>query len=174
MFDFARRQLLNMFQCERNRAPWVLFMAVVMLLLLDVVVSADSTYCEVCTNAIATAALFSNKAVVNQSTFLLSKSNGRATVQEDGNFVVTNQDGTPLWATKTFGKAPANLVLQEDGNLVLYAKNGDPLWAANAGRKYKDPPYCLILQQDNTLSTWTSKCRWKWRTRRDGLSMWQS
>src|SRR5688572_7884701 len=82
----------------------------------------------------------------------------RFTMQTDGNAVVYNGSGTPLWhsysygyrgaafamqgdgnavmyhngravkATGTAGRNGARLVIQDDGNLVLYATNGNPLW----------------------------------------------
>ncbi|MFT5694607.1 MAG: hypothetical protein ACI9QQ_000582 [Myxococcota bacterium] len=52
--------------------------------------------------------------------------------QADGNFVVYNGAGQPLWASGTSGTSGGELRLQEDGNLVIYNGVGQPLWNANS------------------------------------------
>jgi hypothetical protein len=56
----------------------------------------------------------------------------RLIVQGDGNLVVYNGAGTPIWSSQTDGKLkpPYKLSMQTDGNLVLYAQNG-VVWATN-------------------------------------------
>ncbi|GAA0324518.1 hypothetical protein GCM10010151_12980 [Actinoallomurus spadix] len=54
----------------------------------------------------------------------------QAVFQTDGNLVVYDRDGTPVWASGTDGNPGARLVLQADNNLVIYAADGRPLWAA--------------------------------------------
>ncbi len=44
-----------------------------------------------------------------------------ATVQPDGNFVVSDAQGKPLWASGTSGQPGAYLAVQDDGNLVVYS-----------------------------------------------------
>lgn len=44
-----------------------------------------------------------------------------ATMQTDGNFVLYNASGQPLWASNTVGTGAAIVRVQDDGNLVLYA-----------------------------------------------------
>jgi hypothetical protein len=55
-----------------------------------------------------------------------------ADLQNDGNFVVYDAGGQPLWAAGTSGTVGAELRLQSDGNLVLYNGAGEPLWSAEA------------------------------------------
>ncbi|MCK0092637.1 LysM peptidoglycan-binding domain-containing protein [Rhodococcus sp. F64268] len=55
----------------------------------------------------------------------------RATVQEDGNFVLYKDDNSPVWASETSGNSGVRLTVQDDRNVVLYA--GDkPVWASNS------------------------------------------
>lgn len=53
---------------------------------------------------------------------------GLATMQEDGNFVVQDSSGVPVWDTSTSGNPDASLAIQDDGNLVVYSANGQVLW----------------------------------------------
>lgn len=46
-------------------------------------------------------------------------------LQTDGNLVVYDRSGHPLWSTRTSGSGGANqLAMQDDGNLVLYGASG--------------------------------------------------
>lgn len=58
-----------------------------------------------------------------------NRSATRATLQEDGNFVIYNGD-TPLGATDTNGAGKCRLVMQNDGNLVLYDSSNAARWAS--------------------------------------------
>jgi hypothetical protein len=51
--------------------------------------------------------------------------------QGDGNLVVYDGGGQPLWASGTSGTSGAELWLQSDGNLVIYNGVGLPLWDTN-------------------------------------------
>lgn len=55
-----------------------------------------------------------------------------ANMQNDGNFVIYDKNGTPLWNSNTFKKgiAPYQLLLQDDGNLVLYDATSLAIWAS--------------------------------------------
>ena len=55
-----------------------------------------------------------------------------ADLQPDGNFVVYDGGGTPLWNSGTSGTSGAELRIQQDGNMVLYNGVGQPLWSANS------------------------------------------
>lgn len=50
--------------------------------------------------------------------------------QLDGNVVLYDRLGVPVWATDTF-HAPGRLEMQADGNLVLYDADGVPRWATS-------------------------------------------
>lgn len=47
----------------------------------------------------------------------------RAIMQSDGNFVLYDHSGKPLWATGTSGANASFLILQDNGNLVIYRPN---------------------------------------------------
>jgi len=59
--------------------------------------------------------------------------NHRAVFQGDGNLVVYNQYGAPLWASHTHGSG-SSLNLQGDGNLVIYDVHGNALWASGTNQ----------------------------------------
>ncbi len=58
----------------------------------------------------------------------------RLDLQTDGNLVVYDRAGRPLWWTGTYAPAGVRLVLQDDGNLVLSSRGGLPLWSSTYGR----------------------------------------
>src|SRR5262249_48762841 len=68
--------------------------------------------------------------------------------QTDGNLVVYQQDGTPIWWTGTDGTDPGAVTLQADGNVVLTDASGDVLWTSgtdgNAGAS-------LMMQDSGAL-----------------------
>lgn len=49
-------------------------------------------------------------------------------MQTDGNFVVYDAWGSPLWNSETAGHDGAWLAVQDDGNVVVYDAWGAPLW----------------------------------------------
>ncbi|MEU9462020.1 hypothetical protein [Streptomyces sp. NPDC048312] len=53
-------------------------------------------------------------------------------MQEDGNLVVYNRAGDPLWAAGTWHKG-RYLSVQDDGNVVVYDSANRPVWATNTG-----------------------------------------
>ena len=52
----------------------------------------------------------------------------RAIYQPDGNFVLYGENGTVLWASKTYG-IPKTFSMQLDGNLCVYTSSGNG-WCA--------------------------------------------
>jgi hypothetical protein len=54
---------------------------------------------------------------------------GYATMQSDGNFVVYNAYGNPVWHTWTYGNPGAYLAIKDDGGLVVYSSGGTQLWS---------------------------------------------
>ncbi|MBM3779799.1 MAG: matrixin family metalloprotease, partial [Acidimicrobiia bacterium] len=54
---------------------------------------------------------------------------GFATLQGDGNFVIYDAGGTPVFNTGTRAIGNTQLYVQDDGNLVLYGPDGRVLWA---------------------------------------------
>jgi hypothetical protein len=51
-------------------------------------------------------------------------------VQADGNIVLYGSSGV-AWASGTSGNPGAFLAIQWDGNLVVYSRNGNPVWSSN-------------------------------------------
>lgn len=83
----------------------------------------------------------------------------RFTFQGDGNLVIYNPSGTPLWHTGTMGQA-ARLVWQTDGNLVLYDGGNRPIWSSGTqGQGAR-----LIFQGDGNLVIYTSANQPLWST----------
>jgi|GEM_PF-5621766 len=54
----------------------------------------------------------------------------KAVMQGDGNFVLYNSGGSPVWDTNTQSSSAAVFDVQNDGNLVVY-RNSTPVWASN-------------------------------------------
>ncbi|MBF6245317.1 lectin [Nocardia sp. 852002-20019_SCH5090214] len=82
------------------------------------------------------------------------------TLQNDGNLVLSEPDGTVVWATMTHERGVERAVLQEDGNFVLYSGSG-PVWATDTNGQAADH---LVLQSDRNLVLYG----------RDGASLWAS
>src|SRR5919197_1433968 len=84
---------------------------------------------------------------VNES---LVSANGRFSLglQQDGNLVLYEPEGQPVWASGTAGREGSRATMQEDGNLVLYAPTGDPVWASDT---YGNDGAYLVLQDDRNL-----------------------
>ena len=59
----------------------------------------------------------------------------RLGLQGDGNLVLYNGSGNPIWASGTSGKGGSTLLMQNDGNLVLYNGSGNPIWASGTSGK---------------------------------------
>lgn len=71
------------------------------------------------------------------------------TMQTDGNVVLYNQQGQPLWATNTGGLiSPRDFAMQTDGNLVLYDINGSAVWASHT---WNNPGAFFRVQDDGNL-----------------------
>ncbi|MBD2330103.1 hypothetical protein [Alkalinema sp. FACHB-956] len=88
----------------------------------------------------------------------------RLVFQADGNLVVYNTAGRPLWATGTNGTGANILAVQSDGNVVLY-ENGNPLWASNTDR---NPGSRLAMQADGNLVVYRSNGQPIFSTGTDG------
>ena len=84
----------------------------------------------------------------------LLSSNGQYSLimQGDGNLVEYGENGSPIWASGSYGigTAPYKVIMQGDGNLVIYQADGGWTWAT---RTYGEgvAPYTLMLQDNGTL-----------------------
>lgn len=72
----------------------------------------------------------------------------RMIMQSDGNLVVYNQAGRPLWASRT--SCICHLAMQRDGNLVIYKDllPGGAAWSSRTAGQYGS---YLVLQDDGNL-----------------------
>jgi hypothetical protein len=86
----------------------------------------------------------------NQS---ISSCNGQYTLamQGDGNVVLYDITGTPLWHTVTHGTAAEALVMQSDGNFVLYDGVGNALWHAGT---HGHPGAAMRVEEDGNVVVW--------------------
>ena len=51
--------------------------------------------------------------------------------QSDGNLVIYQRGGGPVWAASTEGQPAGHVEMQGDGNLVMYNAFGQPVWASD-------------------------------------------
>ncbi|WP_371750043.1 mannose-binding protein [Streptomyces sp. NBC_01283] len=68
----------------------------------------------------------------------------RMVMQTDGNLVVYNEKGKPLWASMTFGENH-RAIFQQDGNLVIHNGDDRPIWAS---RSHGHEGAQLVLRPD--------------------------
>ncbi len=72
--------------------------------------------------------------------------------QHDGNLVLYNPQGKPIWATGTEGTGADRFSVQADGNVVLYDR-GKPVWASDtAGNRGAS----FAIQNDGNLVVYSS------------------
>ncbi len=90
----------------------------------------------------------------------------RLVLQTDGNLVLYDQNGKPLWNTGTEGIPPGFLALQGDGNLVLYSQYGTPLWDTYTIGYSNDN---LVIQQDGNLVLYSQYGTPLWDTQTNGM-----
>jgi hypothetical protein len=69
--------------------------------------------------------------------------------QGDGNLVLYDVGGRPIWASHTDGTSAGVAAMQTDGNFVVYDAQGVPRWASNAS--YNHPGAFLALQLDGNV-----------------------
>jgi hypothetical protein len=50
--------------------------------------------------------------------------------QSDGNLVIYQRGGGPVWSANTVGQSAGHLEMQADGNLVMYNAFSQPVWAS--------------------------------------------
>jgi len=81
------------------------------------------------------------------------------TFQEDGNLVLYDRNGAPLWTSGTHGRSVARLAMQPDGNLVLYAPDGQPVWTTGT---HGHRGAFLALQEDGNLVVYAERWRPIW------------
>ncbi|KAF0697984.1 Aste57867_11366 [Aphanomyces stellatus] len=94
----------------------------------------------------------------------------RATMQDDGNFVLTDVvKQKPIWAANPnkawyyfyLKSSNSYVVLQGDGNAVLCGTDGHPFWATNTANKGPGP-YCMTVSVAGVLVILDSDCNRIW------------
>jgi hypothetical protein len=76
-------------------------------------------------------------------------------MQPDGNLVLYDGHGHPVWASNTWkapGAAGSHLSIQDDGNVVIYTAGGKPIWATSTVQP--GPPGEVVSL---VAKTWTKK-----------------
>src|SRR5262249_35686730 len=94
---------------------------------------------------------------------LLTSPNGQFSLvlQQDGNLVLTDQAGQPVWASSTDGRDVSRATMQEDGNFVLYSSTNEPAWAADT---FGNEGAYLVLQDDRNLVIYSAEGAPLWAT----------
>ncbi|MCC7009999.1 MAG: hypothetical protein IT184_14425 [Acidobacteria bacterium] len=68
--------------------------------------------------------------------------------QGDGNLVLYDDQGRPIWASHTDGQSTGVVAMQGDGNLVMYDADGVPRWASDTPGR---PGAFLAVQDDGNV-----------------------
>jgi surface antigen len=82
-------------------------------------------------------------------------------MQADGNLVLYNNSGHPLWNSNTAGNPGAYLAMQPDGNLVVYSLSGQPLWSSGTAGNPGDD---VQVQSDGNVVIYSSGSTALWAT----------
>ncbi|MFB7781085.1 hypothetical protein [Streptomyces bauhiniae] len=89
----------------------------------------------------------------------ITSDRARLTMQEDGNLVITDENGTIRWSSHTEGRG-YKTVFQDDGHLVVYTRDGQTAWSSGtAGHNGAE----LVLQDDGNVVI-----------QQDGTTLWVS
>jgi hypothetical protein len=83
------------------------------------------------------------------------------TYQTDGNLVLTDNSGSPLWASGTAGTSPGQAIMQSDGNFVIYDESGQPVWASHTDGQ---SGAFLLVQTDGNVVIYDSGSAPLWAT----------
>lgn len=77
---------------------------------------------------------------------------GALIMQADGNLVLYDLVGAPLWSSNTWGHPGAALALEANGDLVLHDQNGSVLWEVRSEHQYREhrPPPSLLWHDAET------------------------
>jgi hypothetical protein len=79
--------------------------------------------------------------------------------QGDGNVVLYDLVGQPLWSTRTNGQAAGLFAMQTDGNLVVYKPGGTAIWNT---RTHGNGGAGLAIQDDGNLVIYDTSWRALW------------
>ncbi|HUC88268.1 MAG TPA: hypothetical protein VMR95_03925 [Candidatus Binatia bacterium] len=76
------------------------------------------------------------------------------TMQSDGNLVIYDYNGVPVWNSSTEGTSGAYMTIQTDGNLVVYNSQNYPVW--NSGTEGNGSSI-LAMQSDGNLVIYNAR-----------------
>jgi hypothetical protein len=90
---------------------------------------------------------------VENKSNLLKGSKCNVKLLDDGNLVMYDNAGKPLWASNTYnkGNGPYSLKMQDNGNLVVYDSNNENIWQSGTTDK-GDGPYRATVDDTCTFS----------------------
>jgi hypothetical protein len=88
---------------------------------------------------------------------ILKASKCNVKLLDDGNLVIHDANGKPLWASNTYnkGSGPYNMKMHENGNLVVYDSNDENIWQSGTTEK-GDGPYRVTLDDTCTMGLYDS------------------
>jgi hypothetical protein len=95
--------------------------------------------------------LFSGETLNTDGVLVSPNSMFRAIMQQDGNFVIyNNNNNTPIWNTESNANAipsdlPFRLTLETEGKLVIYDTHDGEMWSANTNVNVS----CYLVMQDD-------------------------
>ena len=76
-------------------------------------------------------------------------------LQDDGNLVLSNTRGAPIWATATYGQGVERVELQTDGNFVAYSPGAaipeNAKWTPPGQPSFNQPNLRLVVQDDRNV-----------------------
>lgn len=81
--------------------------------------------------------------------------------QDDGNLVLYDEHGSPLWASQSAGTSVGMAAMQADGNLVVYNADLIPVWASGTAGH---PNAYLLVQDDGNVVVYDTSGRPLWAT----------
>ena len=109
---------------------------------------AASNRTTVATEKIVETGILASGASLPLGTGIVSpNSQYRLTLKQDGNLVLYEAATNPIWYTRTFNSANAELNMQLDGNLVLY-EGGQYVWSSQT---FNNPGAYLAVLSDGNI-----------------------
>ena len=84
---------------------------------------------------------------------LLKGSKCNVKLLDDGNLVIYDTNGKPMWASNTYnkGSGPYTMKMQDNGNLVVYDVNSEQIWQSGTTDK-GDGPYRVTMDGDDNCT----------------------
>jgi len=92
----------------------------------------------------------------------LSSPAGRFTLthRDDGELLLADSTGKPVWSVGSAGIPAGGLTLMLDGDLVLYDAGDWPVWSSGTAGQ---PVEWLLVTDDGNVVLLDGSCRMRWR-----------